>query len=198
MARVLVLYYSAKGHTEIMALAVAAGARQIEGVEVVIKRVPPLGRPDTPLPGSPAATIPLATPEELAEYDAIIFGTPTRFGNMCAEMRHFLDQTGPLWAAGGLINKIGSVFVSTGTQHGGAETTITSFHNTLFHHGMIVVGISYAAPQLVMTHEVSGGSPYGAGTIAGSDDSRQPTDNEFDLAEAQGYRVAGLARQLFG
>jgi len=198
MARILVLYYSAHGHTEIMALAVAAGARQIEGSEVTIKRVPPIGRPDKVTPGSNAEKIPLATPEELADYDAIIFGTPTRFGNMCAEMRYFLDQTGPLWASGALINKIGSVFVSTGTQHGGAETTITSFYNTLIHHGMIIVGISYAAPQLVVIDQVSGGSPYGASTISGSDDSRQPSDNEFDLAEAQGYRVAGLARQLHG
>lgn len=197
MARVLILYYSAEGHTELMALAVAAGARQVGGAEVTVKRVPPFGT-DHPKPGSAAERVEIAKPDDLKDYDAIIFGTPTRFGNMCAEMRRFLDQTGPLWAAGALINKIGSVFVSTGTQHGGQETTITSFHSTLLHHGMILVGLTYAMPQMVTTDEVSGGSPYGAGTIAGNDDGRQPTDNEFDLAEAQGVRVAEIAVKLFG
>jgi NAD(P)H dehydrogenase (quinone) len=196
MARVLVLYYSALGHTELLALAAATGARRVSGAVVDIKRVPPIGRPDTPAPGSAREKVPLAVADELKNYDGFVFATPTRFGNMCPEMSLFFDQTGLLWAEGALIDKVAAVMVSTGTQHGGAETTITSFHHTLFHHGMIVVGLTYALPGLVRTDEVSGGSPYGAGTIAGNGDERQPTDNEFDLAEAQGQRVAEIAAKL--
>lgn len=192
MARVLVLYYSERGHIEQMALSVAHGARSVKGAEVVVKRVPPIGRP-------PAEhSLPIADPMELRDYDAIIFGTPARFGNMCAEMRFFLDNTVQLWVEGGLIGRVGSVFVSTGTQHGGQETTITSFHNTLLHHGMIIVGIPYSEAGLVTMAEITGGSPYGAGTISANDDQRQPTDNEFDLAEAQGRRVATIAVRLYG
>ncbi len=198
MARLLVIYYSEHGHTEQMAMAVAHGARGVSGAEVVIKRIPPIGKPDQAKPGSAASQIALATPEELKDYDAIIFGTPTRFGNMCAEMRYFLDQTSGLWASGGLVGRVGSVFVSTSSQHGGHETTITSFHATLLHHGMIIVGLPYTELGLVHMDSISGGSPYGAGTISASDDLRQPSDNEFDLAEAQGKRVANLAVKLYG
>ena len=193
MARILVLYYSEHGHTEQMALAVAHGARQIEGSEVVVKRVPPIGKTDN---GN--QTIPLADPLELKDYDGIIFGTPTRFGNMCAEMRYFLDQTGPLWVSGGMVGLVGSVFFTTSSQHGGQETTITSFHTTLLHHGMVIVGIPYSEQGLVNMAEISGGSPYGAGTVSANDDMRQPSDNEFDLAEAQGRRVANIAKRLYG
>lgn len=192
MARVLVLYYSEHGHVAQMAVAVAHGARGVTGAEVVVKRVPPIGKPPE------EHTLPIANPLELRDYDAIIFGTPTRFGNMCAEMRYFLDQTGPLWVEGGLIGRIGSVFVSTSSQHGGQETTITSFHTTLLHHGMIIVGIPYSEAGLVNMAEITGGSPYGAGTISANDEERQPTDNEFDLAEAQGRRVATIAVRLYG
>jgi len=139
---------------------------------------------------------PIATVAELSDYDAIIFGTPTRFGNMCAQMRNFLDQTGGLWAKGKLINKVGSVFTSTATQHGGQETTITSFHNTLLHHGMIVVGTPYSCPELSTMSEVTGGSPYGAGTLAGSDGSRQPSENELKIARFQGAHVAAIAAKM--
>jgi NAD(P)H dehydrogenase (quinone) len=198
MARILVVYYSEHGHVEQLAMAVAHGARTVQGAEVTVKRISPLGKPDAPKPGSTASQIPLADPLELKDYDGIIFGTPTRFGNMCAEMRYFLDQTGPLWASGGLIGRIGSVFVSTSSQHGGQETTITSFHTTLLHHGMLIVGIPYTELGLTNTTAISGGSPYGAGTISASDDQRQPSDNEFDLAEAQGKRVANIAVRLYG
>jgi NAD(P)H:quinone oxidoreductase type IV len=133
----------------------------------------------------------------LGEADAVIFGTPTRFGNMCAQMRNFLDQTGGLWAKGSLIGKVGSVFTSTNTQHGGQETTITSFHSTLLHHGMIIVGIPYSEPGLSVINEVTGGSPYGASTLAGPDGSRLPSDNELALARAQGKRVAEITKRLF-
>jgi len=138
---------------------------------------------------------PIATVEELASYDAIIFGAPTRFGNMCAQMRNFLDQTGGLWASGKLIGKVGSVFTSTGTQHGGQETTITSFHTTLFHHGMIVVGVPYSCPELTNMNEITGGTPYGASTLAGGDGSRQPSENELAIARFQGRHIANTARK---
>ncbi len=144
------------------------------------------------------AHIPVATPDQLSEADAIIFGTPTRFGNMCAQMRNFIDQTGKLWAAGKLIGKIGSVFTSTGTQHGGQETTITSFHSTLLHHGMIIVGVPYSEQGLVNMKEITGGSPYGAGTLAGSDGSRRPSENELSIARFQGRHVAAIAKKLAG
>jgi len=194
MTKVLVLYYSSYGHVETMAGAIAKGAASIPGVDVTVKRVPELVPEDV----ARNAGIKLdqeaeiATPQELADYDAIIFGTPTRFGNMASQMRNFLDQTGGLWAKGELIGKVGSVFVSTGTG-GGAETTITSFHSTLLHHGMVVVGLPYAAQELTKLDGVRGGSPYGAGTIAGADGSRQPTADELALAEFQGAHVARIA-----
>jgi NAD(P)H dehydrogenase (quinone) len=138
---------------------------------------------------------PIATVDELPNYDAIIFGTPTRFGNMCAQMRNFLDQTGRLWLSGGLIGKVGSVFTSTGTQHGGQETTITSFHNTLLHHGMIVVGVPYSCKEIMDMNEITGGSPYGASTLAGVDGSRQPSENEIKIARFQGAHVAKIAKK---
>ena len=142
--------------------------------------------------------VPHAVPAKLAEADAIIFGTPTRFGNMCAQMRNFLDQTGPLWASGALIGKIGSVFTSAASQHGGVETTITSFHTTLLHHGMIIVGVPYSEQRLVSMSEISGGSPYGASTITNGDGTRQPSPNELEIARFQGMHVADITRRLTG
>ncbi len=197
MTKVLVLYYSSYGHIETMAGAVAEGVREA-GAEVAIRRVPEL------IPEEIARktgikldqSAPVATVAELAEYDAIIFGTPTRFGNMASQMRNFLDQTGGLWAKGALIGKVGSVFVSTGTQHGGQETTATSFHTTLLHHGMVVVGVPYSEPRLSVMSEITGGSPYGATTLAGSDGSRTPSENELAIARFQGRHVAGIAAKL--
>lgn len=198
MAKVLVLYYSMYGHVETLAKAVAEGAGSVEGTEVTIKRVPDLMTEEAARKAGAKVdqAAPIATVEELADYDAIIFGTPTRFGNMCAQMRNFLDRTGGLWAGGKLVGKVGSVFVSTGTQHGGQETTITSFHTTLFHHGMIVVGVPYACPELVNMSEVTGGTPYGASTLAGADGSRQPSANELKIARFQGAHVANVAKKL--
>jgi NAD(P)H dehydrogenase (quinone) len=198
MTRMLVLYYSSWGHVETMAEAVAAGARSVPGVSVDVRRVPEL------VPDSVARTsrykteqiAPVARPEELANYDAIVFGTPTRFGNMAAQMRNFLDQTGGLWARGTLIGKVGSVFVVTGTQHGGQETTITSFHTTLFHHGMIVVGLPYAFDGLARMDEITGGTPYGATALAGGDGSRPVSANELTGARFQGRHVATVTREL--
>ncbi len=197
MKKVLVLYYSMYGHIEQMAEAVAAGAASVPGVEVTLKRVPEtmpedLARKAGAKLDQKAA---LATPQELADYDAILFGTPTRFGNMAAQMRTFLDQTGGLWVKGALIGKLGSVFTSTGTG-GGGETTITSFWNTLAHQGMLIVGLPYSAPELSDTSELRAGSPYGAATIAGSDGSRQPSAKELALARFQGEHVAKLAVRL--
>ena len=199
MAKLLVLYYSSWGHVETMAGAVAEGARSVVGVAVDVKRVPEL------VPDAVAEqfhykrdqTAPIVAPGELAEYDGIVFGTPTRFGNMAAQMRNFLDQTGGLWAKGALVGKVGSVFVSTGTG-GGNETTITSFHHTLMHHGMVVVGLPYAAPDLADISELKGGSPYGAGTIAGGDGPRQPSARELSLARFQGAHVARITQKLAG
>ncbi len=199
MAKILVLYYSTWGHLETMAEAVAAGAKEA-GADVVVKRVPETMPAET-LSAIHAKTdqaAPVATPGELADYDAIIFGTPTRFGNMCGQMRNFLDQTGGLWAKGALIGKVGSVFISTGTQHGGQETTITSFHTTLFHHGMVVVGVPYSNPELTNMNEITGGTPYGASTLAGSDGSRKPSANELAIARAQGKHVATITAKLHG
>jgi NAD(P)H dehydrogenase (quinone) len=142
--------------------------------------------------------VPVATPGQLAEADAIIFGTPTRFGNMCAQMRNFLDQTGPLWMSGALVGKVGSVFTSTGTQHGGQETTITSFHSTLLHLGMVIVGVPYSETRLLNMTEITGGSPYGAGTLAGGDGRRLPSDNELGIARFQGRHVTEIAKKLAG
>ncbi|HEY1996844.1 NAD(P)H:quinone oxidoreductase [Paraburkholderia sp.] len=200
MAKVLVLYYSMYGHVETMADAVAEGARSVSGTEVTIKRVPET------IPADQAKAhgvkldqkAPVATTDELGNYDAIIFGTPTRFGNMAGQMRIFLDQTGGLWMKGGLVGKIGSVFSSTGTQHGGQETTITSFHSTLLHHGMVIVGVPYACAGLMKMDEVTGGTPYGATTLANTDGSRQPTQNELEIARYQGKHVAEIAAKLAG
>ncbi len=201
MTKVLVLYYSMYGHTETMAKAVSAGARVVEGTEVTLKRVPDLVPDDVAKKAGAKIdqAAPIATVTELTTYDAIIFGTPTRFGNMCAQMRNFLDQTGGIWMKGGLIGKVGSVFTSTATQHGGQETTITSFHTTLLHHGMIIVGVPYSCQAIMNMDEITGGSPYGAGTIAGGDGSRQPSENELKIAHFQGTHVAEIAKkQSFG
>lgn len=198
MAKVLILYYSMYGHIEAMANAVADGARSIPGTEVAVKRVPDLVPEEVARKAGAKLdqAAPIASVDELAGYDAIIFGTPTRFGNMCAQMRNFLDQTGGLWMKGSLIGKVGSVFVSTGTQHGGQETTITSFHSTLLHQGMIIVGVPYSCQELVNMGEITGGSPYGAGTLAGADGHRQPSENELKIARVQGAHVAEVARKL--
>ena len=198
MTKVLILYYSMYGHIEAMADAVAEGARKVNGVEVVIKRVPET------IPEDQARAIgvkldqraPIATIDELADYDAVIFGTPTRFGNMAAQMRNFLDQTAHLWLNGALIGKVGSVFTSTATQHGGHESTVTSFHSTLLHHGMVVVGIPYSCQELMTMSEISGGSPYGASTLAGSDGKRMPSANELAIARFQGRHTAEIAKRL--
>lgn len=199
MAKVLVLYYSTYGHVETMARAVAEGARTA-GAEVALKRVPEL------VPEETARSYgfkvdqeaPIASPKELAEYDAVIFGTPTRFGNMAAQMRNFLDQTGSLWFSNALVGKVGSVFVSTATQHGGQESTLLSFHTTLLHHGMVIVGLPYTAQGQSRLDEITGGSPYGATTIAGSKGERQPSENELEMARFQGRHVAQIAAKLAG
>ncbi|KIQ35322.1 NAD(P)H:quinone oxidoreductase [Variovorax paradoxus] len=198
MSKVLVLYYSMYGHLEAMANAVAEGARSVQGCEVALKRVSETMPADAlrQAGGKADQVAPLATVAELPDYDAIIFGTPTRFGNMAGQMRTFLDQTGGLWAKGALVDKIGSVFTSTATQHGGQETTITSFHTTLLHHGMLIAGVPYTCAGLTNMDEITGGSPYGAGTLAGSDGKRSPTDNELSIARFQGEHVARLAGRL--
>lgn len=200
--KVQVVFYSMYGHLYKMAEAVAEGARQVDGAEVEIYQVPEL-IPEEALEKSGAkqaraafAHIPVIQPSQLAEADAIIFGTPTRFGNMCAQMRNFLDRTTQLWLSGALVGKVGSVFASTATQHGGQETTITSFHTTLLHHGMAIVGVPYSEPRQMTMEEISGGSPYGATTIAGGDGSRQPSENELAIARFQGKHVAEIARKL--
>jgi NAD(P)H dehydrogenase (quinone) len=198
MAKVLVLYYSMYGHIETMAAAIAEGVRKVDGVEVSIKRVPEI------IPDDRARAMgvkldqkaPIATTEELPDYDAIIFGTPTRFGNMSAQMRNFLDQTGKLWMDGSLIGKVASVFTSTATQHGGQETTITSFHSTLLHQGMVIVGVPYSCKGLMNMTEITGGSPYGSSTLAGADGKRMPSENELDIARFQGKHVAQIAKRL--
>jgi NAD(P)H dehydrogenase (quinone) len=197
MTKVLVLYYSSYGHIETMATAVAEGARAA-GADVAVKRVPELVPDDVARKSGfkLEQAAPIATVDELPQYDAIIFGTPTRFGNMAAQMRNFLDQTGGLWAGGKLIGKVGSVFVSTATQHGGQETTITSFHTTLLHQGMVIVGVPYSEARQMTVAEISGGSPYGASTIAGSDGARQPSENELAIARFQGGHVARIAARL--
>ncbi|MDG4718225.1 MULTISPECIES: NAD(P)H:quinone oxidoreductase [Thalassospira] len=200
MAKVLVLYYSMYGHIETMANAVAEGARGVAGTQVDVKRVPEIMPEDVAKAAGAKLdqAAPIAAVSDLAEYDAIIFGVPTRFGNMSAQMRNFFDQTGGLWAKGALIGKIGSVFASTGTQHGGQETTITSTHTTLLHHGMVIVGVPYSCAGLTNMDEITGGSPYGATTLAGADGSRQPSENELDIARFQGKHVAELAAKLAG
>jgi NAD(P)H dehydrogenase (quinone) len=198
MTRILVLYYSMYGHVETLAKAVAEGARSVEGIEVVVKRVPELVPEEAARKAGAKLDqeAPIATIEELPDYDAIIFGTPTRFGNMCAQMRNFLDQTGKHWLSGALIGKVGSVFTSTATQHGGQETTVTSFHTTLLHHGMVIVGVPYSCQGILNMEEITGGSPYGAATLAGGDNRRQPSDNELGIARFQGEHVAKIAKKL--
>lgn len=198
MAKVLVLYYSMYGHIETMAHAVAEGAQKVDAAEVVIKRVPETMSPELFLQaGGKTQNAPVATPQELAGYDAIIVGTPTRFGNMSGQMRTFFDQTGGLWASGALYGKVASVFTSTGTG-GGQEQTITSTWTTLAHHGMVLVPIGYGAQEMFDVSIVRGGTPYGASTIAGGDGSRQPSAEELAIARYQGEYVAGLAVKLFG
>lgn len=197
MTKVLVLYYSMFGHIEIMAQALAEGVREVEGVEAIIKRVPETLPDDQALAmgvkiDQPA---PIATVEELPDYDAIIFGTPTRFGDMTAQMRSFLDRTGKLWTNGRLIGKVGSVFTSSATQHGGQESTILSFYTTLLHHGMVIAGVPYSCTEQMRTDEMTGGSPYGAGTITGADGKRMPSANELGIARFQGRHVAVIAKR---
>ena len=196
--RVLVLYYSAYGHIEAMAQAVAAGAREVADTEVAIKRVAELVPEEVARKSGMKLdqAAPIAKPGELADYDAIIFGTPTRFGNMAAQMRNFMDQTGGLWMKGALIGKVGSVFASSNTQHGGQESTILSFHTTLLHQGMVIVGVPYSCTEQMRTDEITGGSPYGASTIAGGDGKRMPSENELAIARFQGKHVAQTARNL--
>jgi NAD(P)H dehydrogenase (quinone) len=201
--RVQIIFYSMYGHTYRLAEAIEKGAKEVAGVEASIFQVPELV-PDNILEQSGAkkaraafAHIPVARVEQLPDADAIIFGTPTRFGNMCSQMRNFLDQCGGHWARGTLINKVGSVFASVGTQHGGHETTITSFHLTLFHLGMIVVGTPYSEPRLANMEEISGGTPYGATTLAGADGHSRPVSgNELAIARFQGRHVATIARRF--
>lgn len=199
MARVLVLYYSSYGHIETMAKAVAEGVREA-GSEAVIKRVPELV-PDEVAKNSGYKLdqeAPVATVDDLAHFDAVIFGTPTRFGNMAAQMKNFLDQAGGLWAKGKLIGKAGGVFTSTATQHGGQESTILSVHTVLLHLGFVLVGLPYAFQGQTTLDEITGGSPYGASTIAGGDGSRQPSENELAGARFQGRHIAEVASALAG
>ena len=197
MTKVLVLYYSMYGHIDTLAAAVAEGAKGVEGVDVTVKRVPETMPEDAfkNAGGKQGFTTPEATPQELADYDAIIFGTPTRFGNMAGQMRTFLDQTGGLWANGALRGKVASVFTSTGTG-GGDEMTITSTWTTLAHHGMVIVPIGYGIEEQFDISKVSGGTPYGAATLAGGDGSRQPDDRELKIARFQGKHVAEIAAKL--
>jgi NAD(P)H dehydrogenase (quinone) len=198
MTKVLVLYYSMYGHIETMAKAIARGAGGVAGVTVDVKRVPETIPPEA-LAKMGAKTQyddPVAEPSDLADYDAIIFGTPTRFGNMTGQMRNFLDQTGGLWAQDKLVGKVGGVFTSSATQHGGQESTILTFIPTLLHLGMVVVGLPYSEKRQFGHEVVRGGSPYGASTIAGGDGSRQPSEEELGMAEFQGRHIAQIAARL--
>ncbi|MES1945159.1 NAD(P)H:quinone oxidoreductase [Salinisphaera sp. PC39] len=199
MTKLLVLYYSMYGHIETLANTVAEGARQVEGVDVTVKRVPETMDADAfaGAGGKTDQAAAIASPQELADYDAIVIGTPTRFGNMAGQMRTFFDQTGGLWAKGSLFGKVASVFTSTGTG-GGEEMTITSVWTTLAHHGMVLVPIGYGTPELFDISQVGGGTPYGASTIAGGDGSRQPYARELTIARFQGEHVARVAAQLGG
>jgi len=199
MPKILVLYYSSYGHIEIMARAQAEGAAQVRGAEVTVKRVPELAPPDVARASGfkLEQSAPLAVPDELEQYDGIVFGTPTRFGNMAAQMRNFLDQTGPQWMRGALVGKVGSVFCSTASQHGGQETTLTSFHNTLLHHGMIVVGLPYTFKDLTTMREITGGTPYGASCVTGAGgELRMPTPLELEMCRYQGEHVARITSRL--
>jgi NAD(P)H dehydrogenase (quinone) len=202
--KVNIIFYSLYGHIYRMAEAVAAGAREVAGAHVTLYQVPETSSADViaKMGATEAkksfAHIPLADMAQLSEADAIIFGTPTRFGMMTAQMRAFLDRTGQLWSKGALIGKVGSVFTSSATQHGGQESTILNFHTTLLHHGMVIVGCPYSEARLMEAREMSGGSPYGASTIAGPDGSRLPSENELAIARFQGKHVAGVAKKLAG
>ncbi|MBP2233190.1 NAD(P)H dehydrogenase (quinone) [Azospirillum agricola] len=200
MAKVLVLYYSSWGHVSAMAEAVAEGARSVAGTEVAVKRVPELVPEEIRQKAhyKDESHVPVATVEELAQYDAIIIGTPTRYGNMTSQMKNFLDQTGGLWAKGALVGKVGSVFTSTGTQHGGQESTILSTHIVLLHLGLVIVGLPYSFQGQMGVGEVMGNSPYGASTIAGGDGSRQPSAVELEGARFQGRHVAEITAKLHG
>ncbi|HWG44057.1 MAG TPA: NAD(P)H:quinone oxidoreductase [Gemmataceae bacterium] len=200
--KIQVIFYSMYGHIYRLAEAIAEGARQVAGAKVSLYQVAELV-PDAALEKSGAkaarqafAHVPFAKPEQMTDADALLFGTPTRFGNMAAQMRNFFDQTGGLWVKGSLIGKVGSVFASTASQHGGQETTITSFHTTLLHHGMIIVGVPYSEPGLTNMSEISGGTPYGATTMAGTDGKRQPSENELSIARFQGRHVAEITGRL--
>ena len=200
--KVLIVYYSTYGHVHKMAEAIAEGVKEVSGAEAVMRRVPET-LPDEVLEKMGAVDaqktmthVPICTVDELASADAVIFGTPTRFGNMCGQMRQFLDATGQLWANGALVGKVGSVFTSSATQHGGQESTILSFHITLLHHGFVVVGLPYAFQGQMRIDEITGGSPYGASTIAGGSGERMPSENELDAARFQGRHVAQIASKL--
>lgn len=202
--KVKIVFYSMYGHIYRMAEAVAQGVREVEGVSAELLQVPELV-PEAALERSGArkarqafAHVPVARPDDLVDADGIVFGTPTRYGNMCAQMRNFLDQTGALWAQHALVGKVGSVFTSSATQHGGQETTLISFHITLLHHGMIIVGLPYCETRQMTMDEISGGSPYGASTIAGGDGRREPSENELAMARFQGRHVARIVRRLGG
>jgi NAD(P)H dehydrogenase (quinone) len=199
MPSILVLYYSSYGHIEAMAHAQAEGAARVGIFNVVVKRVPELMSPElckaSGFKLDQAADV--ASPDELDQYDAIIFGTPTRFGNMASQMRNFLDQTGALWGRGALVGKVGSVFCSTASQHGGQETTITSFHSTLLHHGMVIVGLPYTFKDLTTMREITGGTPYGASCVTGAGaELRMPTALELEMCRYQGEHVARITRHL--
>ncbi len=200
--KIMIVYYSMYGHVHRMAEAVAEGAAKVEGAEVVMRRVPEtLPAEVLEKMGATEAQkafdhIPVATVDELADADAVIFGTPTRFGNMCGQMRQFLDATGQLWQTGALVGKVGGVFTSSATQHGGQESTILSFHISLLHQGFIVAGLPYAFQGQMRNDEITGGSPYGASTIAGTDGQRTPSENELEGASFQGRHIAEIARKL--
>ena len=202
MSKVLIVFYSMYGHIQKMADAVAEGVRDVPGCEVVIKRVPEtlseeaLGMMGALDVQKGLSHIPVAAVDDLVSADAIIFGTPTRFGNMCAQMRQFLDATGGLWIKGALVGKLGSVFTSSATQHGGQESTILSFHTTLLHHGMVIAGLPYAFAGQMNNAEITGCSPYGASTIAGTNGERSPSANELAGARFQGDYVAKLSKKL--
>jgi NAD(P)H dehydrogenase (quinone) len=200
---VLIVYYSMYGHIYRMAKAVKEGAGSVSGANVRLCRVPEtlpeevLQKMGAPEIQHSLAHVPVCNVEDLAAADAIIFGAPTRFGNMCGQMRQFLDATGGLWAKGALVGKVGSVFTSSATQHGGQESTILSFHVTLLHHGMVIVGLPYTFTGQMRIDEIAGGSPYGASTIAGGDGKRMPSENELAAARFQGKHVAEIAAKLF-
>ena len=200
--KVLIVYYSTYGHVHKMAKAVAEGVNEIEGAEAVLRRVPEtlsvevLEKMGAVEAQQSMSNVPICSVEELVSADAVIFGTPTRFGNMCGQMRQFLDATGQLWAQGALVGKVGSVFTSSATQHGGQESTILSFHITLLHHGFVIVGLPYTFQGQMRIDEITGGSPYGASTIAGGSGERMPSENELDAARFQGKHVATIASNL--